>query len=73
MFGLLLRLPPGIPERGSALSGSGRAYLGTAPWIARYYIIAILVALAGAILFMRATYKIWFSRIDGSRIAGGGK
>ena len=56
-------LPPGIPEWGSALSGSGRQYLETASWIGKYYFIAIMVALAGAILFMQATYEVWFPRI----------
>lgn len=59
-------MPPGIPEWGSALSSGGRAYLETAPWTARYYVIAILVTFAGTILFMQATYEIWFPRISRS-------
>lgn len=60
-------LPPGIPEWGRALSGEGRQYLETAPWIARYQFIAIAVAVAGSVLFMQATRELWFPRLSGGK------
>jgi peptide/nickel transport system permease protein len=61
-----LGIPPGIPEWGGALSGEGRSYIESSPWIIRYYLIAIGVALVGAIFFGEATFKIWFPRLAGA-------
>lgn len=66
-------VPPPTPEWGSALSGTRRSSLQSAPWIARYPVIAIVVTFAGTILFGQAVHEIWFPRIASPLLAGSDK
>lgn len=63
-------VPPPTPEWGGALSSTGRSYLLTAPWMAGYPAIAIVVALVGTILFGQTVHEIWFPRIASPLPAG---